>query len=60
MLIGKFEIMVGFVLWIEVIGYGVVYFLSVMFDVKNDLLCGKCCLVLGVGNVVFYLMEKLV
>lgn len=43
----------------ESTGYGLVYFLKRMLDVKNQGLEGKVCVVSGSGNVAIHAIEKL-
>jgi glutamate dehydrogenase (NADP+) len=43
----------------ESTGYGVVYFLQEMLNVKKEHIEGKLCVVSGSGNVAIYAMEKL-
>lgn len=44
----------------EVIGYGSVYFCGNMLVICGDGFEGKCCFVLGLGNVVIYIVEKVI
>ncbi len=43
----------------EATGYGAVYFLQEMFDVRGESLEGKTAIVSGAGNVAIYAIEKL-
>lgn len=58
--IGKSLLFGGSFVCIEVIGYGVVYFVQEMFEYMGEGFDGKIVFVLGFGNVVFYCMEKFV
>ncbi|MEM6910536.1 MAG: NADP-specific glutamate dehydrogenase [Verrucomicrobiota bacterium] len=43
----------------EATGYGAVYFMQEMLEVRGEDLAGKVCLVSGSGNVALYAIEKL-
>jgi len=43
----------------EATGYGTVFFLAKMLEVRDESLLGKTCVVSGSGNVAIYAMEKL-
>jgi glutamate dehydrogenase (NADP+) len=43
----------------EATGYGAVYFVREMLEVRKDGLAGKTCVVSGAGNVAIYTIEKL-
>lgn len=50
----------GLLICFEVIGYGVVYFLVEMLVIWDMDLIGKMVVILGLGNVVIYVVEKIV
>lgn len=45
-------------LCLEVIGYGFVYFIVEMFNMWGEIFRGKIVVVLGLGNVVQFVLEK--
>lgn len=60
MFIGKGIGWGGVEVCIEVIGYGVVFFVQEMLGVYGDFFVGKCVGILGFGNVVIYVIQKVV
>lgn len=51
-MIGKFFGFGGSLICLEVIGYGLVYYIEEMFKVNGNSFVGKKVVILGFGNVV--------